>query len=42
MLNSIQRKKCSELWLLGNRLWMVVKSGAIYSECRQLTRDMEG
>ena len=36
MLEQNPEEKCSELRLLGNRLWMVVKFGAIYSKRRQL------
>ena len=42
VLEQYPEEKCSELRLLGNRLWIVVKFGMIYSECRQLERDMEG
>lgn len=42
MLEQYPEEKCSELRLLGNRLWMVAKFGTIYSECRQLKRDVEG
>lgn len=42
VLEQYPEEKCSELRLLGNRLRMVAKFGAIYSECRQLKRDVEG
>lgn len=42
MLEQYPEEKHSELRLLGNRLWMVVKFGAIYREHRQLKRNLEG
>ena len=42
VLEQYPEEKRSELRLPGNRLWMVVKFGAIYRERRQLKRDLEG
>lgn len=42
VLEQYPKEKCSELRLLGNGLWTVANFGAIYSEPRQLKRDMEG
>lgn len=42
MLEQYPEEKHSELSVAGNRLWMVVKFGAIYREHRQLKRDLEG
>lgn len=42
VLEQYPEEKCSVLQLLGNRLRTVANLGAIYSELKQLKRDMEG
>lgn len=38
----VSREQCTELWLLGNRLWTQANLGAIYSKFRQLKTDIPG